>query len=165
MASLKITFSWNLSVWGSNQSLQGVMFFSWDQCWQVLQGGCLKGSTHGPGQYDHWYVNSDLRRSRSTSSGSDTSLHSTPTLVSATSSSGYKPYIERLKAPVFSGRVEDWPEFRCVWKQLLTEYLRNHACRAFQGQHSGFRCQTHSWSWNYGGNLAQTRESIRGWGH
>ena len=49
----------------------------------------------------------DMRRSRSLTSGSDTGLRSTPTLVSTTSSSSYKPYMERLKAPLFSGRVED----------------------------------------------------------
>ena len=37
-------------------------------------------------------------------------------------SHGYKPFLERLKPPTFSGKVEDWPEFRSVWKDLLSDY-------------------------------------------
>ena len=38
-----------------------------------------------------------------------------------TVSQGYKPFIERLKPPTFLGKVEEWPEFLSVWKDLLTE--------------------------------------------
>ena len=68
----------------------------------------------------------DIRRVRSTG---------TPTIVDTASSASvrvgntgeltnrtYKPYMERLKPPSFSGKVEDWPEFRSVWKDLLSDY-------------------------------------------
>ena len=38
-----------------------------------------------------------------------------------TVSQGYKPFIKRLKPPTLLGKVEEWPEFRSVWKDLLTE--------------------------------------------
>ena len=34
----------------------------------------------------------------------------------------YKPFMKRLEPPTFSGRIEDWPEFRSVWKDLLAEF-------------------------------------------
>ena len=40
---------------------------------------------------------------------------------STESTTGYKPFIERIKPPTFSGKVEDWPEFRCMWKDLLVD--------------------------------------------
>ena len=58
---------------------------------------------------------------RSTSSATP----STVSLAAATdvpSHRGYKPYMERLKAPSFSGKVQDWPEFRSIWKELLSDY-------------------------------------------
>ena len=30
--------------------------------------------------------------------------------------------MKKLEPPVFSGKVEDWPEFRCVWKELLADH-------------------------------------------
>ena len=36
--------------------------------------------------------------------------------------STYKPYIERLKPPKFSGKIEDWPDFRSVWNDLIADY-------------------------------------------
>ena len=64
-------------------------------------------------------ASSGIQRSETPSSGD----RSSPTLSSEVSNnSGYKPYMERLKPPTFSGKVEDWPEFRSVWKELLAGY-------------------------------------------
>ena len=41
---------------------------------------------------------------------------------STVNNTGYKPYLERLKPPVFTGKVEDWPEFRSVWMDMLSTY-------------------------------------------
>ena len=35
------------------------------------------------------------------------------------SSRGYEPFIEKLKPPVFLGKVEDFTEFLSVWNELL----------------------------------------------
>ena len=37
----------------------------------------------------------------------------------------YKPYVEKLKPPTFSGKIEDWPEFRSVWTELFSELPEN----------------------------------------
>ena len=73
-------------------------------------------------------VQGTLRRTRTTvvlgsSIGSNASLTtgSRETIPTADSHRGYKPYIEKLKPPVFSGRVEDWPEFRSVWTELFSD--------------------------------------------
>ena len=76
----------------------------------------------------------DLRRVRSSTPISGTGHHTPPTISSVTggsTSAGYKPYMERLKPPVFSGRVEDWPEFRSVWKDLLSGYP-DSICAAYE---------------------------------
>jgi len=66
----------------------------------------------------------DLRRARSGTPGSN--ARSSPNLNTGstvtTTTTGYKPFMERLKPPTFTGRVEDWPEFRSVWKELLSDY-------------------------------------------
>ena len=73
---------------------------------------------------------SSLRQAKSNGSrsGSSTPPSISPSMLSASSSSArsgtqaYKPFLERLKPPVFSGKIEDWPEFRSVWKDLLADY-------------------------------------------
>ena len=66
-------------------------------------------------------VQSDLRRARGSLTPSPTGSIITPAAPSVTGSlSSYKPFIEKLKPPVFSGKVEDWPEFRRVWQDLLS---------------------------------------------
>ena len=62
----------------------------------------------------------DLRRARSSTPSTGSVARSTSTPPHEISATGYKPYIERIKPPVFSGRVEDWPQFRSVWKDLLS---------------------------------------------
>ena len=59
-----------------------------------------------------------LRRARSTVTPDDSVL-STPVVGHVTS--GYKPFIKKLEPPTFSGKIEDWPEFRCFWKDLLQD--------------------------------------------
>ena len=61
----------------------------------------------------------DLRRARSSTPSTGSVARSTSTPPHEISATGYKPYIERIKPPVFLGRVEDWPQFRSVWKDLL----------------------------------------------
>ena len=76
-----------------------------------------------------------LRQSKSSLrqsvSGSNSGASTPPSLVNSASvlgssarggTQGYKPFLERLKPPVFSGKIEDWPEFRSVWKDLLSDY-------------------------------------------
>ena len=54
----------------------------------------------------------DLRKARTNSTPSTEGSIIT---VPVTEHSGsYKPYMERLKPPTFSGKVEDFPEFRSV---------------------------------------------------
>ena len=62
-----------------------------------------------------------LRRARSTTPP-DTSVRSSTSSTSASHTPGFRPFLEKLKVPTFSGRVEDWPEFRSVWKDLLDTY-------------------------------------------
>ena len=68
-------------------------------------------------------VMADLRRARSLVTPSTTprtdTLSTPPPPTVPTSGTGYKPFIERLKPPSFSGKIEDWPEFRAVWKDLM----------------------------------------------
>ena len=45
---------------------------------------------------------------------------STETRASPALSTGYKPYIEKLKAPTFSGKVEDWPKSAWSGKTLVS---------------------------------------------
>ena len=71
-------------------------------------------------------VRADLRRARSATPSSEVVHRSSPTVsasgISGTSNTGYKPFLEKLKAPTFSGKIEDWPEFRSVWKDLMNGY-------------------------------------------
>ena len=66
-------------------------------------------------------VQTDLRRARGsvTPSGGSVSGSGVQTLGGSVTQ-GYKPFIEKLKPPVFSGKVEEWPEFRRVWQDLLS---------------------------------------------
>jgi len=59
-----------------------------------------------------------VRRARST--GTPEALERMSSVTSV--SSGYKPYMKCLEPPTFSGDVEDWPEFRSIWKELLADY-------------------------------------------
>ena len=61
-----------------------------------------------------------LRRSRS---GGATILgdRASPVGSVGITHSGYKPYIKKLEPPTFTGKVEDWPEFRSVWQDLLSD--------------------------------------------
>ena len=68
---------------------------------------------------------SDLRRAKSsTTSNSANGTTTAPSLTSSTPGPDktYKPFIKRLEPPTFSGRIEDWPEFRSVWQDLLAEF-------------------------------------------
>ena len=72
-------------------------------------------------------VRAEMRRARSTGTPTPDN-RSSPGLVNdgstatVTPAAGYKPFLERLKPPTFSGKIEDWPEFRSVWKDLLSDY-------------------------------------------
>ena len=75
-------------------------------------------------------IQMDIRRARASGTPSTHGSNDTPVHTSngssctpvPTSNAGFKPYMERLKPPTFSGKVEDWPEFRSVWKDLLSSY-------------------------------------------
>ena len=72
-------------------------------------------------------VLANLRRARSVGMGSGASsltadIAGGGSVQPAKQAQGYKPFLERLKPPTFSGKVEDWPEFRSVWKDLLSDY-------------------------------------------
>ena len=64
----------------------------------------------------------DLRRVRSSITPNPTEVDVRSLSTVTHSARSYKPYIERLKPPTFSGKVQDWPEFRSVWKDLLSDY-------------------------------------------
>ena len=61
-----------------------------------------------------------IRRARSTSSLSNQSSVSSSS--TAANNQNFRPYMEKLKPPVFSGQVEDWPEFRSVWRDMLSNH-------------------------------------------
>ena len=68
-------------------------------------------------------IRTEIRQARGTvTPSSNGSVDGSATTVpSQSATQGYKPFIERLKPPTFSGKVEEWPEFRSVWKDLLAE--------------------------------------------
>ena len=68
-------------------------------------------------------IRTEIRRAKGavTPSSSESVNGSATTTPAVTVSQGYKPFIERLKPPTFLGKVEEWPEFRSVWKDLLAE--------------------------------------------
>ena len=68
-------------------------------------------------------IQAELRKTRSTSSGS-TGGSASPVVstLSASTTTGYKPFMKRLEPPVFSGNIADWPEFRSIWKDLLADF-------------------------------------------
>ena len=64
-------------------------------------------------------VLADLRPARSVTPSTDT--RASPALsTETTTSSGYKPYIEKLKVPTFSGKVEDSPKSAWSGKTLVS---------------------------------------------
>ena len=60
-----------------------------------------------------------LRKARSTGTPEGTVVASFPS--TGHHSSTYKPFLKKLDPPTFSGKVEDWPEFRSIWKELLAD--------------------------------------------
>ena len=62
-------------------------------------------------------VESKLRKMRGSSVRSN--QNSVSSGSSEGSSQSYKAFMKKLDPPTFSGKVEDWPEFRSVWKELL----------------------------------------------
>ena len=76
-------------------------------------------------QFSDWLrsIRTEIRRAKEavTPSSSESVNGSATTTPAVTVSQGYKPFIERLKPPTFLGKVEEWPEFRSVWKDLLAE--------------------------------------------
>ena len=88
--------------------------------------------------------------SSSTDTSGSVSRESTP---SSENSRGYKSYLEKLKPPTFSGRVEDWPEFRAVWNELLgdvpesiqVQHVRNHLPAADAKKVSGVKTMEEVW--------------------
>ena len=64
-----------------------------------------------------------MRAARRTTPSSNSARSSAPSEGSLENQSTFaRPFLEKLKVPTFSGRVEDWPEFRSVWKDLLARY-------------------------------------------
>ena len=64
-----------------------------------------------------------MRRARGSASSSGSGIPAVipPSVPMPDGYRGYKPFLERLKPPTFSGKVEDWPEFRAVWQELLAD--------------------------------------------
>jgi len=60
-----------------------------------------------------------LRKARSTGTPEGSVVASFPS--TGHHSSTYKPFLKKLDPPTFSGKVEDWPEFRSIWKELLAD--------------------------------------------
>ena len=61
-------------------------------------------------------VQTDLRRARGSVNLSGGSVSGSDVqALGGSVTQGYKPFIEKLKPPVFSGKVEEWPEFCRVW--------------------------------------------------
>ena len=68
-------------------------------------------------------LKSDIRRASSATPSSD--ARSTPADPVRSAATGLRPIFERRKPPTFSGKIEDWPEFRSVWTELLADYPEN----------------------------------------
>ena len=66
-------------------------------------------------------VQSDIRKLNSSRSSTPSTVASVETVSTGDSGRGYKAYMERLKTPSFSGKVEEWPEFRSVWTALMSD--------------------------------------------
>ena len=64
-------------------------------------------------------LKSDIRRASSATPSSD--ARSTPADPVRSAATGLRPFIERPKPPTFSGKIEDWPEFRSVWTELVAD--------------------------------------------
>ena len=66
---------------------------------------------------------------------------------------GFKPYIEKLKLPVFSGKVEDWPEFRAIFMDMMSnvpetakiQYLKSNLPAKDVRQISGLTTLADAW--------------------
>ena len=70
---------------------------------------------------------SDIRRASGSAATSVITEAVQPSGVGSSTQSqqsrlGYKPFLERLKPPVFSGKIEDWSEFGSVWIDLLSDH-------------------------------------------
>ena len=65
-------------------------------------------------------IQASLRMVRSLATP-DVHTNSSSVPVSAPTTQSYRPFLKKLEPPTFSGRVEDWPEFRSVWKELLSD--------------------------------------------
>ena len=65
-------------------------------------------------------MQTQIRRARSVGTP-DGSIRSTPPAIQSNPYSGHKPYMKKLDPPTFSGKVEEWPEFRSVWKDLMSD--------------------------------------------
>ena len=69
-------------------------------------------------------------------------------------STGYKPFMEKLKLPTFSGKVKEWPEFRAVWKELFAGYpdsiqlqhLKSHIPAADARRITGIKNMEATWT-------------------
>ena len=66
-------------------------------------------------------VQSDIRKLNSSRSSTPSTAASVETVSPWDSGRGHKAYMERLKTPSFSGKVEEWPEFRSVWTALMSD--------------------------------------------
>ena len=70
-----------------------------------------------------------LRRARSNGTP-DSSVRSLHTAASV--GPNYKPFLKKLDPPTFSGKVEEWPEFRSVWMELLADLPDNVQVQHFR---------------------------------
>ena len=73
--------------------------------------------------------------------------------ISTSGVNGYKPYIEKLKLPTFSGKIEEWPEFRAVFVDMMTnvpesariQYLKSNLPAKDVQQISGLTTMKDAW--------------------
>ena len=66
-------------------------------------------------------VHAELRRNRASASRSPMVSLASPS-ASVIGDKSYKPFMKRLEPPTFSGKIEDWPEFRSIWQVLLADF-------------------------------------------
>ena len=71
----------------------------------------------------------------------------------STSATGFKPYIEKLKIPTFSGKLEEWPEFRATFVDMMEnvpesaklQYLKSNLPAKDVSQISGLTTLAEAW--------------------
>ena len=77
----------------------------------------------------------------------------TPSISSGNTTNVFKPYVEKLKLPSFSGKIEEWPEFRSVFVDMMAnvpesaqiQYLKSNLPSKDVKQISGLTTMREAW--------------------